>query len=517
MDKKTFRGLIQSISQSARRLLPLHFQRADPDFDEDLSRNRKEWDAESNRETTPADDEVIDLCCIWAVEFYTPSHMDALLTNVRKIGWNEEGLRRFHDILDWANRSREHPKGGGWQNLGTIRSSGTNDITMAQVHPDALPPPHVTDISGRLFSVTSSLACVIMMFRLQDDFSSGFDTALRTNRRTYYSKVSSRSRAIHDPEDQKIDSIRHIREEMRGTISKWFSTNLPGLFSSGLLEGERPTCEFLTLRNAEPFPSTAHPAPNFLRTLGLYSSIDAWACAALPGLKFSPSHQDRSVPPYHSIFSIKEDDLDDDRLKAAMNWAGRQARIVYLENFAIDGPFWLWALSLMLEGYGKRLGTIRESTMLRLDAGRNSVKILNDLAQYVSDSVDINVVTSDLQNLTQPSSFVFFRYPSFVPVAAEHYPDDAKLEDYLCSSNSERATWIHKMDQALRDHGTQYGSLLSARDNVRIQANISRLTWVLVGLTVILGFLTLRQAFPLSKLLEWMQNAWAILSVLEIP
>ena len=161
-------------------------------------------------------------------------------------------------------------------------------------------------------------------------------------------------------------------------------------------------------------------------------------------------------------------------------------------------------------------GAIRESAMLRLDSGHNSVKILNELAQHVLFSVDIHVLTSDLQNYIQPKSFLFFQYPSFVPVNVEHYPSGLTLENHLCSLISERATWIQKMDQSLRDHGTQYGSLLGARDNVRIQATIGKLTWVLVGLTIILGFSTFKQAFPLSKLYEWLQSVWAVLKVLGL-
>ena len=105
MDKETSRGLLRTLSESARKLLPLRFQRAEPDPYMDSLQFDRERDAESNKETTPPDNEVIDLCCIWAVEFYTPSHMDALLTNVRRIGWNEEGFRGLKDIRDWANRS----------------------------------------------------------------------------------------------------------------------------------------------------------------------------------------------------------------------------------------------------------------------------------------------------------------------------------------------------------------------------------------------------------------------------
>lgn len=522
------RKVASHLRKFVQNLIPAPFRKSKPSpFPDTLHLDRKR-DQQENERTTPPDDEKIDLCCIWAVEFYTPSHMDAFFTNIRRLGWDEEGLRGLKDIRDWASRSREHPKGGGWENLGTIRSTGTNDSTMKQVHPDALPPAHVIDISGSLFSITSSLACVTMMFRLQKHLSTGFDTALRTDRQTYYSEISSHSRAIHNPEGQKIDHIRQIREEMRCTVSKWFSTNLPGLFSSGLLEGEMPTCEFVTLRMTEPFPGTDVSAPHFLGLLGLDLGIDAWSCAGLPGLKFRAPSLARSVPQYHSILTIKEDDLSDDTLKDAMGWSGREARIAYVADFAMDGPLWLWALLRMLEGYGKRLGAIRESALLRLDPGQNSVEILNELAQHVSFSVDINAVTSDLQDFTQPKSINFSPYPSFVPIEVEYYPDGSKLESRLCSMIGERTTWIQKMDQSLRDHGMQYGAHVGAMENVRIQEKISRFTCVLVALTIILtivtiflmaltvifGLDTLEKWFPISKFFEWLQSVWEMLQVL---
>ena len=56
---------------------------------------------------------------------------------------------------------------------------------------------------------------------------------------------------------------------------------------------------------------------------------------------------------------------------------------------------------------------------------------------------------------------------------AEFYPDESKLENHLCTLINERAEWLQKMDQSLRDHGTQYGALLGAMENVRIQEKIS--------------------------------------------
>ena len=111
---------------------------------------------------------------------------------------------------------------------------------------------------------------------------------------------------------------------------------------------------------------------------------------------------------------------------------------------------------------------------------------------------------------------------------AEYYPDESKLENHLCSLINERAAWLQKMDQSLRDHGTQYGALLGAMENVRIQEKISCFTIVLVALTIILTFVTiflmvltiilgwgtLEKLITMSKLYEWLQNAWMILKIL---
>ena len=41
-------------------------------------------DDEDNRDSTPPDDECIDLKCLWAVEFFTPAHLDSLAEKLLK-------------------------------------------------------------------------------------------------------------------------------------------------------------------------------------------------------------------------------------------------------------------------------------------------------------------------------------------------------------------------------------------------------------------------------------------------
>ena len=45
----------------------------------------RESDPVENLETSLPEDERIDMRCLWAVEFYTPSHVDKLLDSLRKL------------------------------------------------------------------------------------------------------------------------------------------------------------------------------------------------------------------------------------------------------------------------------------------------------------------------------------------------------------------------------------------------------------------------------------------------
>ena len=519
MDKKFYRALLHSLNQYARKLNPLPFLKAGPDSDEDLLRVYRKWDVENNKRTTPPDSEVIDLCCIWAVEFYTPSHMDSLFTGVKRFGWKQEGLRSLRDIQEWFGNSGTLLPGvnGSYWNLGFVSTSsspftgpsGTNSMTRNQVHPDALPPSYVTKLTGSLISITSSLSCVIMCFILDNDYAKGLDEALKADRQTIY-KGTSQSHTILDPERQKIDEIKKVRQEIRATATNWFSANIPGLFSSGLLEGEMPTYELVTLRDTEPFPSKEHSSPHFLRTLGLDFSFDAWASKDIPGLKMSIHDWLDCSPQYHSILSMKECSLSDDSLREKWNWAGRDARIHSIDEFLRDR--WLLhisALLLMLEGYGNHLRAIRESSMLRPRSRQNSVTVLEELASNVSFSIDIDSVTSELQAFAESESQVRLRLPTFEPVEPQWYPQDYTLAESLCSAIAKRASWIQKVDRSLRDHGTQYGAIIGAMENVRLQSQIKLLTVLLTILTIILLSLEVTELLSLLKgFYEWLQGVF---------
>ena len=508
MNKKYLRVQLRALTQYVRKLFPLSFLKVNPDSDEDLLRFYREHDAENNRETTPPDNELIGLDCFWAIEFYTPTHMNALLAGATRLGWEEEGFYSLRDIEEWVNRSRRHPQGSGWHDLGTVRASGTNSLTKKKVHRDALPPPKMVEASGHMLSLTSSLVCVVMKFSPREDLSAGFDTALRTDRQTYFTKSPECSRMMHDPGYQKASHIRQIRSEAKKNIATWFSVNLPGLFSSGPLEVEIPTCELVTMRQVEPFPNTRSSA-KYLQLLDLDSNIGVWASVELPSLKFSLSLRRPGAPQYHSVFAIKTEDHDDKEINDSKSCSLGRADIVFVNNVVVNGLLGWWAFLPMLEGLGKHLGATLQSPVLKPGSVKDSVTELSELARHVSHSIETTAIATEVQFLSDNQFSVGQRLHDFVPTVEGFFPDGFTLEDHFCSLIAERAAWIQRIDSSLRDYGTQYGAIVGARENVRLQSQIRRLTVLLTVLTIILLSLEATELWSFLKgFYEWLQGVF---------
>ena len=54
----------------------------------------------------------------------------------------------------------------------------------------------------------------------------------------------------------------------------------------------------------------------------------------------------------------------------------------------------------------------------------------------------------------------------------------------------ERSEWLRNIDRTVRDLLIQYGTILGTRENINLQSRIGRLTWVLIGLTILIIMLT---------------------------
>ena len=79
---KTVRAQWRSVLQ----VIPFRDRSVRTRLKERLNEFHSEFDQKVNEQTSPPKDEFIDLRCVWAVEIYTPSHIDQLINGLTNLG-----------------------------------------------------------------------------------------------------------------------------------------------------------------------------------------------------------------------------------------------------------------------------------------------------------------------------------------------------------------------------------------------------------------------------------------------
>ena len=337
-------------------------------------------------------------------------------------------------------------------------------------------PPSVPYAYGDMYCFTPSLVAIAFEFAFDDEYSRKLDDALRQKRESYVTPIPSGYR-INDPGNQRISHIKKIRKDTTRLITDWFSENIPGLCSAGLLGGDFPTCEVVTLRKAQPFPTREEhdgTLPRYLHDLGLSNSYGSWESTRLSALRFYPSSTDRNTAKYHSKLSIKEASWAEQEPQEE-NGESRESRIYKLHR-RVSGLLGMWAVDVLLQGYAQHFRKLRNSEFLRSSRRKSAVEALQRIGESVSYSVDIAAVTDELASLVRTKRPLGFEVESFVPCSdAPDYWWKGNLEELIHRQVGENANWLRSMDNAVRDHLTQDGTILGIVEDIRLQKKLDSL------------------------------------------
>ena len=466
------------------RLLPNHVTRPYPRSSlEEIRQN----DSKRNAESSPPPNEYIDLYSIWAIEFYTPAHKDRLLESIEHLGWSSDGSR---DPVRWIREQGASQFGQACMYLGRILPHSDPDPQLIPTFRAQL-PQNVKYAYGEIYCFTPSLFAMVFEFVFDKGYSRVFDNALRQNRETYATPDET-GFLIHDPSEQKGTHIKEIRREATRLVTDWFSSNIPGLCSVGLLGGEWPTCEFVTLSKLKPFPSTKErnvASESYLWNLGLSNSYGTWESADMPELRLKPPLREHNIPPYHCILSVHEGSWIKQEEKE-MNETDRESRI-YGMHSRMSGIVSIWSIEVLLQGYARHFRDLRNSTFWRSKQYSSVIQSLEKIGESVSYSVDIAAVTSELSSYVQNKRILGFEIESFVrrADAPESWGKD-NLQQLIQRQIGENAKWLVSMENALRNQITQFGTILGMTENMRSQMRITLLTRLMLALTIVLAVLT---------------------------
>ena len=445
---------------------------------------------------------------MWAVEFYTPSQVEKLVDNFRRLEWHRSDRPGRESPAAWVQITRQLMEGGSWLSLGMIRSA---DDTRPWPRPDrtAPMPMYVRYAHGGLYALTPSLTCIVMCFVFEDSFRSRLDEVLRRHRQTFARPLRN-GHEIFDPARQKTEEVRRVRQKCANLAATWFRENLPGVFSSGLLGDQVPTCELVTLQKAEPFPDPTggdSTPPEYLRVLGLRFSPSVWRSADTPSLKLSFGAREQDLE-YHSVFAIRDTDISHERLLEP--YGGLPGLDTYVDS-TFQEVIGKLAIEPLLDGYSRSLNRLRDTvtTEIRRSSRQSPSDTLRALVDNVAYDVDIAAVTADLVASAEESPGSFHDLARFEP--CHEWQSQHSLADSFRSAVKRHATRLRQTDRSLRDHLTQFGSLIAATEDIRTQNRIFGLTVVVAVLTfwvAIMALATFLETQLGSALIGWLQDTW---------
>ena len=160
----------------------------------------------------------------------------------------------------------------------------------------------------------------------------------------------------------------------------------------------------------------------------------------------------------------------------------------------------------MLEGYNRHLSAIRDSDTLRSNRRLNRIKTLKTLIDHVSFTWILLPLRPNL-SVCEESSLFFDDVGTFEPCDDRDYEAEATLIKGIGFTIGERATWLQKTEQSLRDHLAQYGSLLGAMENIHLQKRLKLLTWIIIGMTLVL-LVQSDNGSIVSHIWDWIRDRW---------
>ena len=482
IDLDTYNSPINRFLKYGHRKFPKLIN--DPRRKFDLAQARKR-DAKANADSLPEEGTSSELLCLWVIEFYTPSHVQNLISAFENLGWDKDESGHSNPV-EWLQDLRS--KGGeGWFNLGLLRRLDDNG-GIPFIERKIVLPEGIQYAYAHLYSLTSSLTCITVCFVFGDKYVCAYDNTIKQNYNTYFESLS-KGYAILDPRSQKQRLIDGIRKEIRQNTAAWFQKHMPGIFSS-ISGNPFPTSEFIVLKNSPPLVEAKKEPIKLLRHLGIDNGLYNWECVDIAGLKFTwPLLRDNQNS-FNAVLMIEQSNLDKIDLK--QYGESSPETYTYFFNEHMAKLLTRWGCHSLLKTFECKLNQTRDSKVFQ-PTNSDPLKLLENLRKMVSNSIDIARISPELLASAQNDPFFMAEMPDFK--IFQPYKG-VSLSQEIKNNIAVTADKILTIDKAVSELLIQQGNLLSAYENIKLQRSIKRLTVFILILTVVMAYEPIRKFLP---------------------
>lgn len=449
---------------------------------------RQQRDIEQSEKSKLPPNEEVRLRCLWVLEAYPPSGFSELRSAFEKFGWAEQlPFDSNANITVQISRARRRLAGGGWSNLGIILPDDSRStIGWRRV---AELPDGVRHIRGTALFPTPTMTLLCWHFVFDEKSAASLEEPLRADFTTEYEPLPGGAARVYSPPSRRSHVVGSIRQEMYRDCYKFVEKHFPGVFANGLLDGEFPTCELLTLKNVIPYEARPE-RDTYLSVLGLWNPYDVWISDKLSGL-FLEAPWTGELD-FASLFLVGrlQDILADEKLgsygrnhaEAVVNWLS-----------CLDFSLGAWALWVLVNAYHRRISELRDEVASQRLAVMPLAE-LEELCQRIFYSTaDAVPFSRDLEKFTA-DHWAFrevFEFQRLKPLSDSG--ETRGFFDWIRQDLAEKAVDLRDRDQQLRAALSSASELVRARSNQQVASDMLRaqrwalvLTWALLALTAAL-------------------------------
>ena len=315
------------------------------------------YDKEKNQDSTPPLDENIKVQSIWVFEAYTPTNIENFHRGVETLGWGENYGSFNSDFQNQIDDMRYQSSTSGWLNLGFVFDKSQTNLMPGTKKADL--PKGISHLRLTILQYLPSTTILSCQFILSDELSCNVEESLRETYKSYREPTKT-GYAIHDVVNQKRQSVILTRTYLKDLCSLWIKKNLPGLFSSGKLDGDFPTCELFIFNKYNPFQDELRkPIDNYVSILNMDSDYNTWSCDELENLYMIPSETRNYLDKVNVVLFCNINRALDNKDLSPYGDNKKSQLIGYLSY--LDQTLGTWVLSIIARTYDRSLSMLRDS------------------------------------------------------------------------------------------------------------------------------------------------------------
>lgn len=452
-----------------------------------LDRCRGKKDEERNFAFSPPVNERIVTKNILAFEHYTSVHIDKLKNGLKKLNWNK------NNECNWIKEQRSQANIGSWKNLGRI-SNPNEDTIWANVQSDySIKLPDITtSVHATLYQTLPSVTTFAFNFVLDENSSKIYERLLRTGFETQCSPNKDKSIDIKNPTLRRKEKITDHIKTKRNKLKNWIKKFFPGAFCNDIYDGHIPMCETITFRQNTPFTNqnestrvknnSCYKKNKYLDFLGLSENHFAqWQDKDVPSVKFSEYLMNFNIPSYSILTFNCSDFYKDyiwDRSGTYQTSFAYEVKKRYLSILSY------WSLKYLLAGYLRQISDLRHKLIPQGNHYYDPlgfINILKNITEMNKIEWDYIAIQNEIQRIKDEKNVVRLESDFTRKDMEANNSDFAQvLLDHLFNQNQKIKNQIKYMS----DH-------IASRLNIILQVILLIFTFVLVGLTVYLSYLSM--------------------------